>query len=294
MKKAVLYILIYLGISNNFEAYSQKDTVSNWKKSLQTGANLNQASFSSNWKGGGTNSFAVGLFSNSKAVYETKKISFANEVQLQYGFMNSKLTGNRKTADKIYLDSKLGWKINEKINFYASLNFLSQFAKGYVYKKDTQGDEYGTVISLFMSPGYLTSSLGMEYRPAKYLWMRFGTGTLRQTFVLDTNIYKAEPKNYGVPVGKKFRNQAAFQYLLSFDKEILKNLNLKVQYLAFVDYQDFKAIDNRLDLTISAKVNKLINVAIYATTIYDQDMDFKIQYTQTLAIGILYNFSQFK
>src|SRR5690606_36697522 len=58
-----------------------------WRRSLNAGANVNQAAFSDNWKSGGTNSIALGLFLNAKANYKKDQSSWDNEVQLKYGIV---------------------------------------------------------------------------------------------------------------------------------------------------------------------------------------------------------------
>jgi hypothetical protein len=271
---------------------AQTDTTSHWKRSFRSGLNLNQASFSDNWKGGGVNSIALGTLLNTRANYESEKITFTNELDLLYGILKTKDQGARKTTDRIFFDSKLGYKLSPVWSAFVSVNFLSQFDLGYRYF-DSLGEEHKEVISKFFSPAYLTSSLGLEYKPVDYFWMRFGVGTFRQTFVGDPNIYRNEPKNYGVEVGKKVRNELALQYIANFDKDIAKNLNFKARFTAFANYETFDAIDTRLDLLLTAKVNKFINVNVTTTALYDQDMDYDIQYSQSLALGILFNFSEF-
>jgi hypothetical protein len=288
MIKICRFSLIFLFISS-FMAYGQKDT-SYWKKALQTGINLNQASFSDNWKGGGNNSIAIGLFFNGKVDYLKDRVSFNSDLQLQYGIIKNAGQSQRKNIDRIFFDSKLGYNFAKNCNFYLSLNYLSQFDIGYIYTKDSVGNEIKTTISKFMSPGYLTEAIGIEWKPKPYFWLRMGAGTIRQTFVLDTALHNADAKNYGVPIGKKMRNELAFQLIASFDKDIVKNLNLKLRYSAFAGYEDLKAIDNRIDLTLTAKINKYINVNLSGIGLYDQDQDYKFQYSEAIAIGFLYTF----
>lgn len=290
--KITMLILGLLFSATAFAAPTDSLKVSYWKTDMQTGANLNQASFSSNWKGGGVNSIAVGLFFNGHANYENTRLSFNNDLQLQYGFLKNDGQSLRKNADRIFLDSKLGYKISPHWNLFASTNFASQFDKGYEYKKDANtGEEKSYLISRFFAPAYLTNSIGFECKPVSYFWLRFGTGTLRQTFVTDTTLYRNVPKNYGVAVGSKVRNEIAFQFIASFDKDIAKNMNLKVRYAAFANYETLRAIDNRLDVMLAAKINKFVSVNLSGTVLYDEDMDYKIQTSQTLAIGLLYSIS---
>lgn len=292
MKKNLLVFALLIMVSG--VSIAQTDTLK-WKKAVQTGINVNQASFSDNWKGGGVNSLALGTFFNGKLSFaDKKKITFDNDLQLAYGFIQNQGQSSRKSTDKIFLDSKLGYNLSKYWNLFISVNFLSQFDAGFEYKKDSLGVEHESLISKFMAPGYLTSSIGVEYKPVSYFWCRFGTGTLRQTFVVDTTLYRTVPKNYGVKIGKKMRNEVAFQFIASFDKDIAKNLNFKTRVSALSPYENLGSIVSRLDATLTARVNKFINVTLSTTVINDVDMDAKVQYSQFFALGILYNFSQFK
>ena len=287
--EGLLFIMIF-GVN------AQNDTLP-WKKAIQTGINLSQASFSDNWKGGGTNSLAFGTFFNGKINYESREVSFNNDVKLAYGFVQNQGQESRKMADQIFLDSKVGWKFGKYWNLFGSLNFQTQFEPGYEYGKDASGKETAALISKFMAPGYLTSSIGFEYKPVEYWWIRFGTGTLRQTFVVDTTLYKNSKtveNNYGVEKNKKVKNEIALQLIGSFDKDIAKNLNFKFRFMALAPYEHFGSIVSRLDAGITARVNKFINVTISGTILNDINQDAKVQYNQFFGLGILYSFSQFK
>jgi hypothetical protein len=196
----------------------------------------------------------------------------------------------KKTHDRIFWDNKAAIQLSKNWYFFGSLTFESQFDNGFSYSKDAQGNEKENLISKFMAPGYLTESIGFEYKPSKFFSTRIGTGTARQTFVLDTTLYKTNPSNYGVPVGKTFKNELAFQVLANFEKEVMPNLWIKSRYNMFIPYDNFKKIDHRLDLTVTAKVNKIINVSVTGVGIYDDDQTAKIQASQILALGLAFTF----
>lgn len=262
--------------------------VNYWKTNLSFGINLNQAAFSDNWSSGGVNSIALGSLLSYKAEYDKSGKNFTSVVELKYGKLKNEGQLERKTNDRIFFDNKAAMALSKNWSFFASVSFESQFDLGYSYGKDSQGIETRKVISKFMAPGYLTESVGFEYKPRKYFSLRLGTGTARQTFLLDTTLYKNNPKNFGVPIGKKFRNELAFQAVANFDKDIMENLNLKSRYLLFAAYEKLTGIDQRLDVTLTAKINKLINVSVGATGLYDDDFSGDIQYSQSLALGILF------
>jgi len=266
--------------------------VNYWKTKTAIGINVNQAQFSNNWKGGGVNSVAVGGLLNWKAEYNKNNYSYVSEVILQYGKIKNKDQLQKKTNDRIFWDNKASFQLSKNWFFFGSVNFESQFDSGYRYFRDNNGEEQQVLISRFMSPGYLTESIGFEYKPNKYFSTRIGTGTARQTFVLDTAVYDNKKNVFGVDKGKHFRNELAFQVVSAFDKEIFKNTNLKARYAMFIPYEDIavKRIDHRLDVALTAKINRFMNTSLTGVILYDTDTDKKVQASQTLALGFAFVF----
>jgi hypothetical protein len=264
--------------------------VNYWKTKTSVGINVNQAAFSDNWKGGGVNSFALGGLINYKAEYSKESYSYVSEVILQYGKIKNKSQLQKKTTDRIYWDNKAAIQLSKNWYFFGSLNFESQFDRGFAYSKDKSGNEIEKLLSKFMSPGYLTESIGFEYKPNKFFSTRIGTGTARQTFVLDTALYRTNPNNFGVIKGKNFRNELAFQIVTAYEKEIFANIMLKTRYNMFIPYDNFGHIDHRLDINVVAKINRSMNVSVTGVGLYDRDTDNKIQGSQTLALGLTFVF----
>jgi hypothetical protein len=269
--------------------------VNYWRTSTSIGINLNQASFSNNWTGGGVNSLAVGGLVNYKADYVKDSYSYSSELNLQYGKIKNKDQLQKKTTDRIFWDNKVAFQLSRTWYFYGSLTFESQFDNGFSYDTDPFGNERATIISKFMSPGYLTESIGLEYKPVKYFSTRIGLGTAKQTFVLANDEITAAARardsavvitdNYGVPIGDTFKNEAAFQITANLDKDIMPNVNLKARYNLFMPYNEINYTSHRLDVTLTAKVNRLINVSITGVGLYDRNITAKIQGSQTLALG---------
>ncbi len=266
-----------------------KVKINYWRTQSTVAINVNQAAFSDNWSGGGVNSLALGGQFLYKAEYKKENINYLTQIDLIYGKVKNKGQIERKSNDRIFVDNKAALQISKNWYFFGSLSFESQFDLGYVYSKDAGGNEIRTPISNFMAPGYVTESVGFEYKPVSYFNLRLGTGTARQTFVLDTTLYKNNPKNFGVPIGKKFKNELAFQVVANFDKDIATNINLKSRYLVFASYEKFKNIDQRLDITLTAKVNKYINVMLNGVALYDDDFSNTLQTSQALSLGVVYN-----
>lgn len=279
--------------------------VNYWKTRTSVGINVNQATFSNNWKGGGVNSLAVGGIVNYKAEYSKESYSYVSELILEYGKVKNKDQLQKKTRDRIFWDNKAALQLSKNWYFFGSVNFESQFDSGFSYSKNADGNEFPNLISKFMSPGYLTESFGFEYKPNKYFSTRIGTGSARQTFVLDTAVYITKDANdpnnplkdkkaatkYGVDFGKKFKNELAFQIVSNFEKEVFTNTVLKARYQMFIPYdRALVNVDHRLDVSITSKLNRLMNVSLTGVGLFDRDNDTKIQGSQTLALGVMFVF----
>lgn len=294
MKNFILTLLVFVLAINITLAQGNADVMesvptdtSYWQSEFSAGLNFNQAGFSSNWKSGGVNSVAFGSIIAGKALYQKNKISWDNELELLFGIVRNEGEGTRKSNDRIFIDSKLGYQISKKWSSYFAVNYLSQFAEGYSYNDD--GSK--SLISKFMAPGYLTSSLGFEFKPNKAFFLRIGPFSPRFTFVTDDQIIANVPANYGVPAGETVRVEwLAMQVFASLDKNLSENLNLKSRYTMFANYEtlSMKNIDHRLDVTLTAKISSIINVTLTGISLYDIDQDPGVQYSQGLALGILY------
>lgn len=93
--KKILFLLVVLGLCQARAQIVKPDTVTNWRKKFILGLNFNQASFSSNWKGGGINSVGLNGLLNYKLGYRKDKLSWDNEVDFLYGFIRNQGQGFR-------------------------------------------------------------------------------------------------------------------------------------------------------------------------------------------------------
>lgn len=276
------------------------DSTTNWKKTFRTGLNINQASFSSNWKAGGINSFGFNGLLYYKANYKKNKTAWDNQFDFLFGMVNNQGQGNRKTLDRIFMETKVGYDLNKKWSLTTAINFQSQFAKGYRWDKDVNGVEVGSLISDFFAPAFITSAWGFQYQPVEYFKVTFAPFSPRVTVVADNNgrFAAVDPlRPYGVNVGSNTRYEwLAFQMLAEFNKDIAKNLNLKFRYMMFANYEtlSLQTIDHRLDIGLTAKVNRFMNVSLGGILVYDFDQDSGAQWAQAFNLGITYTFQNFE
>ncbi|UTA67767.1 MULTISPECIES: DUF3078 domain-containing protein [Emticicia] len=271
-----------------------------WKpRNAQFGINFSQASFN-NWQGGGTNNWSIGALFNNRSEYYKNKGAFTGEVQFQLGTVNNRGQRPAKSIDRLFMETKYSHKLNPKINWFGTVNFLTQFAKGVVYQDDGLPTEQRRTISGFLAPGYLSEGFGVEYKPVSYFLVQLGGATLRHTFVLNDKIYtdftefNKSTDAYGIAPGKKVLTEMGFQMVASLDKDIIKNVNLKCRYQAFQAYVTRKllpnknTIDHNINLIATAKVNRYLNLNFTMLAIYDKDQIDKFQISQAFAAGLLF------
>jgi hypothetical protein len=301
-RRSFVTLIIFLLITSTAGAQVvHLDSLSNWRKAFKAGLNLNQASFSGNWKAGGVNSFGFNALLNYKANYKKGRNSWDNELDFLYGMVNNSGQGYRKTVDRIFIDSRYGRQLDSsRWNFTAAVNLLSQFAKGYSYaKNDSTGEQIATLISDSFAPAFITAAIGFEYTAGEWFKVRISPLAPRVTLVRDVDRFVTadNPTPYGVSPGKFARFEwAAAQVLAEFNKDIITNVNLKARYLLFANYEtiQWKTIDQRLDFTLTAKVNQFINVSLGGILLYDYDQDPKAQWSQVFSLGMLYTIQNYE
>jgi hypothetical protein len=259
-----------------------------WVKSIEFGLTFNQAQFSDNWQGGGINSIAFAGSLSAKLERQMRRFNWNNDLLLQYGMLRNDGQQLRKNQDQIFFDTKLGYNISKSWDVFGAVNFISQFADGFRFATDSNGKEVGTLISRFMSPGFLTEAFGLKFQPKNFFFIRFGFVAFRQTFVLDTTLYRTEPLNFGVPVGQRVLNQTGLQILSDFNKDIMKNLNARFRYLGFMPYDRPENFVHRVDILFTAKVNKFFSTQLGATFIKDPKQNQDWQFSQTFNFGFLW------
>lgn len=173
------------------------------------------------------------------------------------------------------------------------LNFQTQFMAGYKYGTTSDKD---LKISNFFAPASITEYVRFEWKPKPFFSVVFAPGAFHQTIVSDEDIFLKDDKAvlqpaYGVPIGKSLQNDIAIiQIVAVFDKDVAKNVNLKLRFQIFADTKKIEHTDNRLDVKLAAKINKYFSDTFDLILLYDDDQSFNIQQARNLGLGFLYTF----
>ena len=285
MRKITLFLAMFAYILS-----MQAQDTTYWKKGGDYALNFSDVAFS-NWASGGDNAQNINSFMNLFASYAKDRIAWDNNLNLAYGLSDVAGKGYRKSDDKIDFSSKFGYKANEKLFYAALATFKSQFTAGYDYT-----DQGRNVISNFMTPGYFTFGIGVDYKPTKCLSIYFSPLTNKLTFVTIENLRE----KYGLDPDKSMRYEFGGLAKIVFRKDIVKNVTLESKLELFSNYlKNPQNIDVDWQNALTMKVNKYLSASILTHLLYDDDIDINavkdgkqvgIQFTRTFGVGFMYKF----
>jgi hypothetical protein len=274
-----------------------KDTAQKtWKLGGLFNLNINEGSLS-NWAAGGDKfSFSLNAYLNLYAFYKKNKSSWDNSLDLAYGIVNTTSLGSRKASDRIDFLSKYGYALSQKWNTAALFNLRTQFANGYAYSKTTASQDTSSIISKSFAPAYILLSLGFDYKPNNDLSIFISPLTERWVVAADKTIAPL----FGIPSGKKSKNELGAFASVNYSKKLGGSFNYKTKLDFFSNYkQKPQNIDIFWSNVVTAKITKYINFSFNLDMIYDDDTRNvnpvkgpAPQWLQLMGIGFAYNFSK--
>lgn len=283
----VLYIFIFtmLLTATAFSQVTDKETdlrkanadsVDGWKKGGMFNLTFSQVSLT-NWAAGGENSYSGNVLINLFSKYKKKKFSWENYLDFGYGILKQGESGIRKSDDKIDISSKAGYKLKNNSFLAGLMNFKTQAMPGYNYPDDS------TVISDFMSPGYLLFAAGYDHKVKDKYSFFFAPVTGKATFVsrqvlADAGAFGVEPAVLDtdgsiIKHGKRSRLEFGGYLKSTLTLKLMENVNLSTKLELFSNYlKKPQNIDVYWETLLSMKINKYLAVTINTTLIYDDDV----------------------
>lgn len=287
---------------------------SNWTESLVTNIKFGQTSLT-NWAAGGDNTVTLQAFIDGNANYKKGDLFWNNRLQLDYGFVYaSSKPILQKSDDRIYLESKFGYKNDNMKNFSLTVNydFKSQFNTGYDYLtpsvpadkyQDAEGNvpdlddlPYNDQVALwkgarklksgFLAPAYTNLAVGIDVKPFK--WLSLNISPLTGGVVIVRN--ESLRKNYGMELKDQYKNEdlssvapedlgayyrsARFEFGAQIKADIAVNVNDNFKYTS-----QLVLFSNYLDKPENLRVN------------WDNRFDWKLAkyFSLTLTTNLIYD-----
>ena len=251
----------------------------------------------SNWAKGGESSMSLLLIGKYVANYSKKNVKWENSAEFRLGIFSSKTRGLEKNDDKMEFQSRVGFSAFKKWYYSAESNFRTQMARGYTYPDKVNP------ISAFMAPGYLTISIGMDYKPNKNFSLFLSPITSKSTFVRDTALIN--PLNFGLEPGKKRLWEPGLIVKTSWHYPIIENITYDTKAEIFNNYNyTLQKFNIDWEQTLVLQVTQYISTRIMTQLIYDYNVKFPItddsgtviaqkakwQFKELIAVGFNYKF----
>jgi hypothetical protein len=224
----------------------------------------------SNWAKGGESSLSLLLIEKYIANYSKSNFKWENLAEFRLGIFKSKTRGLEKNDDKLEIQSRVGLSAVKKWYYSGEMNFRTQMARGYKYPDKVNP------ISAFMAPGYLTFSLGMDYKPNKNFSLFLSPLTSKTTFVRDTALIN--PVNFGLEPGKKRNWEPGAIVKLNWHYPIIENIIYDTRAEIFNNYNyPFRKFNIDWEQTLVLQVTQRISSRVMTQVIYDYNVKFPIK-----------------
>ncbi len=301
MKKLKLALMLF-AFSTVLFAQEEEEPVEGWKGSGNFALLFNQSAFNAEWTGGGTSNIAGNIAITYDLNYKKGKVSWDNRFIGDYGL--TKIKGDefeRKTNDRLEINSIVGYQISDTNWSYSFFtNFRTQFAKGYEFGQNEEGNTIRTETTRFMSPGYLQLGPGMLWKKSDNLKVNIAPATSRFIFVNsrftdvgdDPDAIAAFNENpyFGVEANETTRFEFGASVSAYAKFEIIENVTMENLLNLYSNYLDEpKNVDIDYTMNLVMKVNSFLSANVVFQAIYDDNAAKGFQIRQVLGVGI--NFS---
>lgn len=264
-----------------------------WKKSGNAVFLVNQSSFS-NWTSGGQSSISGTLKVDYNYNYSDNGWAWDTKIFSNFGL--NKISGSeflKKTDDRIEVNSVLGKKFNNDVigkwSYSSFFNFQTQFAKGYRFGKDSNGNPNRTEKSRFFSPATLQLGVGLYWKKNKDFWVNVApmTGKLILVNRFFTETLNENETYFGVKKGGNSRFELGASVRAYYKSEIFKNINLENRLSLYSDYLDRpQNVDFDCTFNFVMKVNQYISTNLIFQFVYDDNEIKRVQIREVLGLGL--------
>ena len=195
----------------------------------------------------------------------------------------------RKTNDRIDLQSFLGKSFSKEWSYSTVFGVKTQFARGYTFGKDSEGEETRSLRTQFFSPVYIQLGVGLYWKKSKDLWVNIAPFTQRLTLVSRkfTADLQEGQEYFGVRKGDNHRFELGASVNAFYKFSPLENITLEQRLGLYSDYLD-QAENVDLDYQLSAemKVNDRISTNLIIQLVYDDNAVQNLQVRQVFGIGL--------
>ncbi|HEX7342993.1 MAG TPA: DUF3078 domain-containing protein [bacterium] len=264
-----------------------------WKKLLEAGLAVTQASYSDNWTGGEVGSLIWAANLHGAAEKQLNpKMRTENDLKLQFGQTHSQSQETKnwaspvKSSDKIRFDTILKFTLQLWVDPYVAGTFESQFLDA----SDTLKNRYVNPIDLTESAGIART---LYETPSGKATTRLGLG-LRQKIrtYTDDPVTGSETTEYLKDGGlewvtdwqAKLSQTLTYTSKLTLFEALFSSQEDELEAAGKKDY--WRTVDANWDNILTANVTKIVQVSLAWQLLYDKEVDLGGRFKETLALGV--------
>ena len=190
-----------------------------------------------------------------------------------------------KNEEKLELNSKVGQKAFKHWYYTAQLNILTTVFNSYEYSGENEKKKIGN----FMTPGYFTLSVGMDYKPNDNFSLYLSPIAGKWTYLRDT--VGIDPGRYGVDAGKKSKGDAGARVELRNKFSLFKFIDVRNELIMFSSYYNSQqSFTGNWQVQLDFKINYFMRASVYTNVVYDENYSKKLQFKENLNLGVNFRF----
>ncbi|GGE38118.1 DUF3078 domain-containing protein [Psychroflexus planctonicus] len=279
-------------------AQNEENTEEKKEKKWKMGGNfsflINQASFNSEWLGGGTSNYSANVLVSYDINYKNEKVTWDTKLLGDYGITRTKDQDfNRKTNDRLEVNSVAGYQMGDsKWSYSTMLNFRTQFANGYTFGEDELGNETRSLETELMSPAFLQLGLGALWKESDDFRVNISPATGRLIFA--SSKFTSTPGYvdgdfFGLDEGETVRTEFGASLNAYGKFKLMNNITMENFLNLFSNYmEDPQNVDIDYTLNLVLKVNDYISTNFTFQAIYDDNAVKGFQIRQVLGVGLAF------
>ncbi|MDR0605882.1 MAG: DUF3078 domain-containing protein [Bacteroidales bacterium] len=236
---------------------------------------LNQ-SYSNNWMGSSSPYIGLSTLDRIYIYYRSNKLSWENTFDIDFGMRytfhknNTPKVVYEKTSDKAEFNSQLGFKAKGYWYYGGLLNIYTQVANGWDATNKTR-------TSSFMTPGYFTLSIGMNYKRKRWGFY-IAPVAAKLITKIDNSFYQQIA--FGVDSNKKSHLSVGAFLRVNFDADIHPKIHLNTKFELFYDYMgEYAQMRNALtnyEMTWRFSITEWLSISFKAALLYDYNIRFPV------------------
>lgn len=293
----ILLCVLYCFSLSAQDNSDEEDVKEGWTKEGNFQFLFNQSAFNAEWQGGGTSNIAGNALINYDFNYVKDRTTWDNKLILEYGLTKQEDSEfARKTNDRVEFNSVYGYQISPDSSWSYSffVNVLTQFAKGYRFSEDEDGNEIRTERTRFLSPGFFQAGPGLLYKRDDDFTINVAPATARLIVVDDrftTGVDYVDGAYFGVDAGESSRFEFGASINALYNFTIAENVTMDNVLLLYSNYLDKPDnIDINYSTNVNMKINDWLSTNLIFQAIYDDNAVGAFQIREVFGLGLNYKF----